>query len=135
MIERYFHEEEGYNPFLIRQQWQVAQLNYLSGHGFGEITRVEIHRHTDEAFVLFKGRAVLIAADLRSGNMAFECKRMRPGVTYNIPAGMWHTIAMDAEAEIIIVEKAETHRLDCAYQPLDLLQQTHLCTAIQHELA
>ena len=37
MIETYFHSGEGYNPFLVREGWQVAQLNYLPGHGFDEI--------------------------------------------------------------------------------------------------
>lgn len=28
MIEVYYHEKEGYNPFFIREGWQIAQLNY-----------------------------------------------------------------------------------------------------------
>ena len=55
MIETYFHSGEGYNPFLVREGWQVAQLNYLPGHGFDEIEQIEVHRETDEVFILFKG--------------------------------------------------------------------------------
>ena len=44
MIERYYHEAEGYNPFLIREGWQVAQLNYLPGHGLDDMVDVEVHR-------------------------------------------------------------------------------------------
>ena len=47
MIETYFHSGEGYNPFLVREGWQVAQLNYLPGHGFDEIEQIEVHRETD----------------------------------------------------------------------------------------
>ena len=62
MIETYFHSGEGYNPFLVREGWQVAQLNYLPGHGFDEIEQIEVHRETDEVFILFKGDAILIEA-------------------------------------------------------------------------
>ena len=40
MIESYFHKGEGYNPFLIREGWQVAQLNHVSGHGLDDIERM-----------------------------------------------------------------------------------------------
>ena len=64
MIERYYHEGDGYDPFLIREGWQVAQLNYQVMNGFDSIDKVEAHRETDEVFVLVKGRAILIAANL-----------------------------------------------------------------------
>lgn len=88
MIERYYHEAEGYNPFLIREGWQVAQLNYLPGHGLDDMVDVEVHRQTDEAFILFAGTAVLVAAEIGDEGISFECVRMTPGVTYNIPAGV-----------------------------------------------
>ena len=119
MIERYFHEKDGYNPFLIEDNWQVAQLNYLSKHGLDDIDDVEVHSQTDEVFVLMKGTGVLIAADLTGDEIVFECVNMQQGVTYNIPAGVWHNIAMDKEASMIIVEKANTHLNDCKHQPLD----------------
>lgn len=117
MIERYYHEGDGYDPFLIREGWQVAQLNYQVMNGFDSIDKVEAHRETDEVFVLVKGRAILIAANLMGGT--FECQRMETGVTYNIPAGTWHNIALDKDAELIIVERSDTHKRDCAYMNLD----------------
>ena len=116
MIESYYHEAEGYNPFLIREGWQVAQLNYLPKYGLDDIDDVEVHQSTDEVFILFKGKAVLIAANL--DGMKFECVNMKPGVTYNIPAGVWHNIAMDKDAEMIIVEKSYTHKHDCEHKLL-----------------
>ena len=119
MIERYFHEKEGYNPFLIEDNWQVAQLNYLPKHGLDDIDDVEVHVQTDEVFVLTKGTGVLIAADLTGDEIVFECVNMQQGVTNNIPAVVWHNIAMDKEASMIIVEKANTHLNDCKHQLLD----------------
>lgn len=118
MIERYYHDGEGYAPFLIRDGWQVAQLNYLPGHGLDDMDDVEVHRRTDEAFVLFAGEAVLVAAAVDGVEVAFECVRMTPGVTYNVPAGVWHNIGMSRDARIVIVERSATHLDDVAHRPL-----------------
>lgn len=134
MIQAYYSSLSGYHPFLIREGWQVAQLNYLEGHGFQDIVRIEVHADTDEAFILFKGVAVLIAVCPGSESLTFECRRMQPGVVYNLPAGTWHNIAMDRAAEMMIVERAGTHLSDCAYRALNLSEQTALYAAIRSEL-
>lgn len=130
MIEKYYHEGEGYNPFLIREGWQVAQLNYLSKHGLDDIDDVEMHAVTDEVFILFEGTAVLIAGCWEDERICFELVRMTPGVTYNIPAGVWHNIAMAPDAKIIIIEKSDTHLDDCAHLPLTDGQRAELYAAI-----
>lgn len=132
MIEVYYHEKEGYNPFFIREGWQVAQLNYQPMNGFDDIDKIEVHRNTDEVFILFKGKAVLIAAE--PDEMSFECVQMITGVTYNISAGTWHNIAMDKDAELIIVEKSDTHKQDCAYIGLDSEQRQKLYREITNRL-
>lgn len=118
MIERYFHTEDGYNPFLIREGWQVAQLNYVAKHGLDDIDDVEMHALTDEVFILMRGRAALITASFEGNEPTFEVENMRVGVTYNIPAGVWHNIAMDKDAQIIIVERNNTHLEDVAHKTL-----------------
>lgn len=133
MIERYYDGTAGYHPFLIREGWQVAQLNYLPGFGMDEIKKVEAHYQTDEVFILFRGNAVLIAAKEQDGVLGFETVKMEPGVTYNIPAGMWHNVAMDAEAQLIIVERSDTHLTDCTYRDLTAEEQGELLHLIQTE--
>lgn len=118
MIERYFHTEDGYNPFLIREGWQVAQLNYVAKHGLDDIDDVEMHALTDEVFILMRGRAALITASFEGDEPTFEVENMQVGVTYNIPAGVWHNIAMDKDAQIIIVERSNTHMEDVAHKTL-----------------
>jgi mannose-6-phosphate isomerase-like protein (cupin superfamily) len=122
-IEKYMHEGIGYNPVLIREGWQVAILNYLPGHGMNEIDRLEVHDKTDEAFILLKGMAVLIAG---KPDRAFETVDMEQGQIYNIPKGCWHNIAMDEDAGLIIVENDNTHKNDVSYLPLDAAQQREL---------
>lgn len=134
MIERYCHEAEGYNPFLIREGWQVAQLNYLPGHGLDDMVDVEVHRQTDEVFVLFAGTAVLVAAEIGREGISFECVRMTPGVTYNIPAGMWHNIGMSHDARMIIVERDGTHLHDVLHRPFSDAEAEQLRAAVAEAL-
>lgn len=135
MIEIYTYKDKGYCPFLIRKGWQVAQLNYIEKHGLDDIDQIEVHNQSDEAFILFKGRAVLVEAQIEQEDIHFNCQYMKPGVTYNIPAGIWHEIAMDRDAEIIIVERANTHKQDCSYSKLTESQKQILYSKIKDQLS
>ncbi|MCD8271084.1 MAG: hypothetical protein LUD46_23495 [Parabacteroides sp.] len=135
MIETYYHAEEGCHPFLIREGWQVAQLNYVEKHGLDDIDQVEAHKDTDEVFILFKGNAVLVEAQMEAEGIRFDCLCMKPGVTYNVSAGAWHEIAMDRDAEIIIVERANTHKQDCSYIRLTDSQKQDLYSKIKEQLS
>lgn len=118
LIETYSHDGEGYNPFLIRAGWQVAQLNYMPEQAPGGIVKMDKHLQTDEVFILLKGQAILIAATQTAAGFSFTGLKMQPGITYNIPVNTWHNIAMDEMAQVIIVEKNDTHLGDFIYQPL-----------------
>ncbi len=109
MIEEYTHNNAGYNPFLIRDNWQVAKLNYLPELGMGELQKIEVHYKTDEVFILLKGTAALIAVEKKGNELSFDIVKMKGCIVYNIPKGMWHSIAMKEDAEVIIVEDANTH--------------------------
>lgn len=146
-IEKYEHAGPGYDPFLIRAGWQVAQLNHLDEQDLEGIAKIDMHRLTDEVFILLRGTAVLIAAhpsgaakknensdlsvalvesgnsdlsgaSVENGKLDYECILMRPGITYNIPAGTWHNIAMDKTASVIIVERNDTHLGDFVFRQL-----------------
>jgi mannose-6-phosphate isomerase-like protein (cupin superfamily) len=123
---------EGFHPILIRKGWQVAQLNYIAPQGFQAITRMEIHRRTDEVFMLLKGTAILIAGELGKGGFVFDCLRMKRGLTYNIPVDTWHNIAMDESAQVIIVEIDDTHLTDVTYRGLSQEEKASLYKAIEN---
>jgi hypothetical protein len=117
-IQKFKAGEEGYHPFLIREGWQVAQLNYTPDQDVHNIDRVEVHRHTDEVFVLLKGQAVLIGAGFDGGPPEYQFHLMEQGVTYNIAMNAWHNIAMLPGSEVLIVESADTHIRDVEYRTL-----------------
>lgn len=112
LIEKYQISENGYHPFLIRDGWQVAQLNYTPEQEIGNIEKLDIHHLTDEVFILLKGNAVLIGAEINGNDVNFKVELMLPHITYNIPVDTWHNIAMSQDCEIIIVEKSNTHKGD-----------------------
>lgn len=118
MIEEYRHDKEGYNPFLIRPGWQVAKLNYVPEHGLDDIVDVEVHTETDEVFILLEGTGVLVEASIQGDNVAMSYIKMELGTVYNVPAGVWHNIAMSQDTEIIIVEKDNTHLHDVRHHIL-----------------
>jgi mannose-6-phosphate isomerase-like protein (cupin superfamily) len=112
LIEKYEIKKEGYHPLLIRGGWQVAQLNADSNQKAENIKKLDIHNHTDEVFILTKGKAILITAGLIDNEPIFELELMKPGITYNVPVKTWHNIALQKGSEVIIVEKENTHLSD-----------------------
>ncbi|KAA3632488.1 MAG: hypothetical protein DWQ02_14700 [Bacteroidetes bacterium] len=114
-MESYELNEPGFFPFLIRDGWQVAKLNYIAEQHINNIQKIEVHQQTDEVFVLLKGSAVLIIADLQNEKPLFKIKSMQPLSVYNIPKGTWHNIAMEEGSEVLIVEKSNTHLHDVDY--------------------
>ncbi|NME67493.1 hypothetical protein [Flammeovirga aprica] len=109
ITERYTHEGDGYNPFLIREGWQVAQLNYEEESKPENIKRLDIHYQTDEAFLLIQGKAILVSAQIHEDKISYDMEEMKEGVTYNIPKNVWHTIALKEGAKVLIIEKDNTH--------------------------
>lgn len=135
MILTYVHEGKGYNPYLIDKDWQVAQLNFEDGQGFYDLKKVDKHLDTDEAFILKKGLAVLIAAEIIKDEIEFEVIRMQEGVLYNIPKGMWHNIALSPEAEVFIIENSNTHLSDFEYHYLTERQCLKLIEKIKQVIS
>ncbi|GHT59861.1 hypothetical protein AGMMS50239_07490 [Bacteroidia bacterium] len=126
LIEEYAYSEQGYKPCLITPRWQAAILNYAESQDFKSIDKIEKHTQTDEVFVLLEGFAVLIAAEQTDNALRFETIPLQKGIIYNVPADVWHNIAMDEAARIIIFEDANTHLNDVTYNPLNEEQQKKL---------
>ena len=131
LIETYSTTKEGYHPFLIREGWQVAQLKYIEDQHISNIGKIEVHRETDEVFVLLKGKSILITVDLINGEPTFNADVMKPHSTYNIPQNVWHNIAMEKGSEVLIIEKSNTHLNDVEYFSLTEKQIVKLSMVIK----
>lgn len=131
LIEKYKIDNEGYHPFLIREGWQVAQLNADENQKIENITKLDVHFHTDEVFLLLKGEVVLITASIEDKKLEYELELMKKGVTYNIPKNVWHNIAMQEGSEVIIVEKSDTHLSDFEFHNLSEDEQMELRSKVR----
>jgi mannose-6-phosphate isomerase-like protein (cupin superfamily) len=134
LIETYATTEEGYHPFLIREGWQVAKLNYIESQHINYIDKIEVHHQTDEVFVLLKGKAVLITVTIIEGVLTFSTELMLPQITYNIPKNVWHNIAMEKGSEVLIVEQSNTHLHDVDFLNLNIAQQQDLKYKVENVL-
>jgi hypothetical protein len=129
-IEAYSHAAPGFSPVLIRDGWQIGHLNFMPALRPGAIDRVERHKQTDEVFLLIRGAAALIAATETPAGLSWQVQRLRPGVTYNVPPSLWHTIAMMPDDVVLIVEKNDTHLNDVQYRELTEAERQALCAAL-----
>ena len=119
LIETYEFTEKGFHPLIIKDDWQVAKLNYLEDQNIRNIKKIDVHYKTDEVFLLLKGKAVLIAVVFENEIPVFETELMEQNKIYNIPKNMWHNIAMEEGSEVLLVEKSNTHLSDFDYYKLD----------------
>ncbi|MBD1260085.1 hypothetical protein HZY62_05775 [Maribacter polysiphoniae] len=132
LIEQYHIGDKGYHPFLIRDGWQVAQLNYMPEQEIGNIKKLDIHHLTDEVFILLKGKAVLITAKIEGDEIEYDVELMQPNITYNIPVETWHNIAMDVDCEVIIVEKSNTHEGDFDFFDLSIEKRMEMKELVEN---
>ena len=126
-VEKYEIKKQGYHLVLIREGWQIAQLNADENQKVNNITKLDIHYQTDEVFILLKGSVVLITGTINPENQPLiETELMKQGITYNIPKNTWHNIAMEDGSEVLIVEKSNTHLSDFEFYQLTEEQQKEL---------
>ena len=134
MIEEYKTKEKGYHPFIIKDGWQLAKLNYTEEQHIDKITQLDVHLETDEVFVAIAGRAVLIAAEIVNNEPQFELEPMKINQIYNIPKGVWHNIAMEEGSEVLIAEKSNTHISDFEHFALSSSKKKELEILVKGEL-
>jgi mannose-6-phosphate isomerase-like protein (cupin superfamily) len=100
--------KEGYKPLVFSADWQVALLNWEPICDLENAGEIERHVHTDEVFVLWKGRGLLFVATPQG----LQVEDMQPGVIYNVRRGVWHNLLSTRDASWIIVENRDTHLHD-----------------------
>jgi mannose-6-phosphate isomerase-like protein (cupin superfamily) len=104
----YYWTENGYQPLVFYDGWQVALLNWEPAYDLKNAGDIECHEYTDEVFVLWKGHGLLLVSS-PDGLRAVD---MLPGVIYNVPHGVWHTLLATRDVSWVIVESRDTHLND-----------------------
>ncbi|MBD0779867.1 hypothetical protein HPE56_18880 [Maribacter sp. ANRC-HE7] len=134
MIEAYNIKEKGYHPFIVKEGWQLARLNFTEAQHINQIIRLDVHLKTDEIFIPITGKSVLIAASMVNNEPQFETELMKINHIYNIPKGVWHNIAMEEGSEVFIAEKSNTHVSDFEYFPLSNAKKEELGILVKAQL-
>ena len=125
-MDLFEHKDSGFNPFLITPDWQVAQINFGSHQALENISRLDIHHQTDEAFFLIKGEVILVESEIVDANILFYLELMKQGIVYNIPKNTWHNIIMKPGSQVLIIENSNTHLGDFEFHDLSKIQKDEL---------
>lgn len=118
----YYWTENGYQPLVFYDNWQVALLNWEPAYELDNAGDIECHENTDEVFVLWKGHAYLLVSS-PDGLRAVD---MLPGVIYNVPRCVWHTLLATRDVSWIIVESRDTHLNDTHVRKMTEEEWQHL---------
>lgn len=106
---------EGYKPKVLTPKWMTAILNWEPSCDLQNASEIEVHKNTDEVFVLWRGKGALYILE----EEGIRIEDMKPGVIYNVPAGVWHGCLGSRDASWIIVENRDTHLYDTEVRKLD----------------
>lgn len=115
MLETYEWTGEGFEPLVFTEHWQAALLNWEPLFDRANLDEIERHNHTDEVFVLLRGRAVLFT---RPEGGELQAVEMTGGNIYKVPAGVWHNIVATRDVSFLIVENRDTHLRDTEIRPI-----------------
>ena len=63
------------------------------------------HNESDEVFVLVKGRATLVIGDV--GRQEYIMTELKKGISYCVPAGTWHYLAVSEDALVFVTENSQ----------------------------
>ncbi|MGL4648041.1 MAG: cupin domain-containing protein [Caldilineaceae bacterium] len=125
-VDRHTFTGDDFLPVVESGGWLVALMNWsprFDRSGWGTLER---HLHSDEVFVLLKGRAVL----LWDGGDGPVCEQMALGVVYNVRQSTWHNVIGTRDAQWLIVESSPDPALPTEYRPLTATEKTRISDSL-----
>ncbi len=114
---------DGFMPLVFTEKWQAALLNWEPLFDRQNLDEIERHNHTDEVFVLLRGRAVLFT---KPDGGRLEAVEMKRSALYNVPAGLWHNLVATRDVAFLIVENRDTHLHDTEIRPITAAELAQL---------
>lgn len=107
--EVFSYDGIGYQKLMVYKDWRIAILNYIDELEIENLSYVEAHHETDEAFILLKGEATLIFADVENSKITgFTKLNLEPNKVYNIKKNIYHTHTLSKDCQLLIVEEENT---------------------------
>jgi hypothetical protein len=108
LIEIKEYQGDGYKPLIDFETWRVAVLKYCDELLPENITKLQRHDESDEAFVLLQGNCTLFIADGKEEVGTIYQEPMKLLKLYNIKKSTWHSHTLSKDAVVLIVENENT---------------------------
>lgn len=100
---------QGYKKLFNHQNWRVSILNYIEELELDQISYVESHQFTDEAFVLLEGSCTIFFADTDDMKIkSITAINLEKNKVYKINSGIFHTHTLSKDAKLLIIEEDNT---------------------------
>mgnify|MGYP001501720005 CR=1 FL=1 len=94
--------QKGFLPLHSYGQWRIMSSSVEQQE---RPSKLQKHERTDEVFVVVRGKGWMLLGECP---MRLESYPMEEGMSYVVPAGMWHAHVLEAGSQLIIVENEDT---------------------------
>lgn len=119
-LQIHSNTDPGYHTSVDSEHWTVMLLNYNENMNPENAVSIWSHPRSDEVIILLKGRAVLCYIEEGKSLQVIE---IRPGLLYNVTAGLWHRIFARPNTQFAIVNNRDTNNKDAVnrkFSPAEL---------------
>ena len=97
-------EKAGFCLVCKNNDYKCAFITCSPQYAYGKVTELKRHRESDEVFTLISGKATLLTGEPESGE--YDTRELQKGVSYCVPAGTWHYLAVSEDALVFVVENS-----------------------------
>jgi len=94
--------QKGFLPLHSYGQWRIMSSSVEQQE---RPSKLQKHELTDEVFVVVRGKGWML---LGENPTRLESYPMEEGMSYVVPAGMWHAHVLEIGSQLIIVENDDT---------------------------
>ncbi|MBR2038390.1 MAG: cupin domain-containing protein [Lachnospiraceae bacterium] len=95
-------KKTGFSLVCKNDDYKCAFITYSPQYKYGKVTELKRHRESDEVFVLISGKGTLLTMESECGE--YETAELQKGISYCVPAGTWHYLAVTEETLVFVVE-------------------------------
>lgn len=97
-------EKAGFFIACKNDDYKCAFITCSQQYAYGKVKELKRHRESDEVFTLIFGKATLLTGD--SECVEYNTRELQKGVSYCVPAGTWHYLAVSEDALVFVVENS-----------------------------
>ena len=118
--------QSSYHPVIHFGGWRVAFLNDTPKFRLENIREMQRHNTSDEVFVLLNGECTLYIGDGKGNSPGrITAVPLEKGLLYNVRRGVWHTHALTAGAQVVVIENEDVSNDNSDHIPVRLDAAPH----------